>query len=286
MAGVAPLDRALERVGRWALNRKGFKSRYVETAGGCLHVYDKHTPATSPKLIVLHGISSGATPFSRLLTALAPHVSHIVAPEALGHGFSDCPENLTPDKLFNSLSELLHAETTEPAVIYGNSMGGGIALRYAIENPDRVRALMLCSPAGAQMDAQEYRRFLARLTMDEPAQARDFVNRLYHRTPWYAGVVSRFVFRRFNRVSIRNLLAGASPELLLEPAELRALKMPVLLLWGQSERLLPKENLSFFREHFASHVVIDEPVGMGHIPHLERPRDLARRIRKFLTQLD
>jgi len=286
MAAAAPLDRAIERLGRWILNRRGYASRYVPTNSGLLHVYDKSCKGHGRETVVfLHGITSGATPFGRLMKIMEAHVKRVIAPEALGHGFSESPDNLHPDRLFEATSEFLNNELNEPAVIYGNSMGGAIALRYAVENPEKVRALILCSPAGAQMDADAYSEFLGRLIMTQRSQARDFVNALFHKTPWYSAIISRFIYKRFNRKSIRSLLDQVTMELMLDPEKLAGLNMPLMLLWGQSERLLPEENLAFFENHLPSHALVKRPDCMGHVPHLEIPLALSEHIRGFLAQL-
>jgi pimeloyl-ACP methyl ester carboxylesterase len=57
--------------------------------------------------------------------------------------------------------------------------------------------------------------------------------------------------------------------------------MPILLLWGQSERLLPRSSLAYFRHHLPRHAVIEEPVGFGHCPHLDDAARLAERLVEF-----
>jgi pimeloyl-ACP methyl ester carboxylesterase len=185
-----------------------------------IHAYDKNCDRNGETLVVLHGLTAGATPFGRQLEHLHPHFGRIIAPEALGHGFSDSPDDLDPERLYDSIRELLNAELERPAIIYGNSMGGGIALRYATEHPEKVRALVMVSPAGARMPEDDYTAFVKRLIMDERSQARDFVNALFYKTPWYAGVISNFVYKRFNRPAIRSLLGRVSANWLLDPAQL------------------------------------------------------------------
>jgi pimeloyl-ACP methyl ester carboxylesterase len=51
--------------------------------------------------------------------------------------------------------------------------------------------------------------------------------------------------------------------------------------------LLPASSLAYFRRHLPGHVVIEEPEGFGHCPHVDAPARLARRIVDFIasTQL-
>ena len=62
--------------------------------------------------------------------------------------------------------------------------------------------------------------------------------------------------------------------------------MPLLFLWGRSEKLLPASALRYFRAHLPAHAVIEEPVGFGHTPQLEVPGRLAERVLAFLGKLE
>jgi len=61
----------------------------------------------------------------------------------------------------------------------------------------------------------------------------------------------------------------------LGETELRNLRVPVQLLWGESDRLLPEGTLPFLRGALpAARVTL--LANCGHVPHLEQPRALAR----------
>ena len=60
----------------------------------------------------------------------------------------------------------------------------------------------------------------------------------------------------------------------MQAEQLRALPMPTLLIWGQSEKLLPYEGLDFFRAHLPAHAEIHEVKGFGHMPQMEHPAGL------------
>src|SRR5690348_4715930 len=125
-----------ERLARRALNARGIESRFVDTRLARHHLYDAKGSGTLPTVVVLHGISSAATPFAPLLRRLLPHFRRVIAPEAPGHGFSGEPRApLTVDTLFESMTELLDRELAEPAIVFGNSLGGAVAFAYAIERP-------------------------------------------------------------------------------------------------------------------------------------------------------
>jgi pimeloyl-ACP methyl ester carboxylesterase len=271
----------LERGARFALNRRGFASRQVPTSAGLLHVYDASGRGALPAAVVLHGLGSSASTFAPVLTRLLPHVARVVAPDLPGHGFSPDPGRpLNAEALIRSVGEALDS-VAEPIVLVGSSLGGALALSYATRHPSRVAALALVSPAGARVTDQEWDALMRTFHIRSAAQARQLLARLYHRSPWYLPALAGGVQALMNRPAVRDLLAGASVGDMPAPEALRALTMPVLLLWGQSERLLPSSSLAYFRSHLPAHAVIEQPIGFGHCPHFDDPARLASRVVEF-----
>ena len=84
---------------------------------------------------------------------------------------------------------------------------------------------------------------------------------------------------------VRSLLLGASNATALRPEELEALNVPVLLVWGQEERLLPESNLDYFRRHLPAGTRVERPDGFGHSPHIDAPEALAELIVEFARSL-
>lgn len=279
--GLLPL---VERVGKTALNQLGARSRWAETSVGRLHFYDAPGSGSLPTVVLLHGIGSSALPYGPVLQRLRRHVRRIVMPEAPGHGWSAPPsEALTPATLFTAMNELLAREVDEPAIVAGNSLGGAVALNYALTSPDRVRGLLLSSPAGASMEQLELDRLLGAFKLRSRADARSFLSRLYHRVPWFAPLVADDLVRQFSRDVIVSFTGAVRNEDAFKPEQLAALTMPVLLIWGRSDRLMPSANLEYFRRHLPPHTRIEEPEGIGHSPHVDAPRLIADRITSFAS---
>ena len=283
---MARLLPAAEKLGRFALNRRGFESREVHTRVGLIHAYDGRGPGTLAPMVMLHGIGSAATPFSAVLTRLRRHSKRVTAPEMPGHGFSTEPTvTMTPDLLSEAMGDALDHLIDEPAIVCGNSLGGAVALRYALDRPEKVRALVLVSPAGARFTEAELDGLRSTFDLGSNRDTVAFLDRLYHRPLWFAPFVAGEIREMMGRRVIQELLRSATPDHAPTPEELASLKVPVLLLWGQSERLLPASGLAYFREHLPSHAVVEEPHGVGHCPHFDDPKALAARIVEFTRAL-
>jgi pimeloyl-ACP methyl ester carboxylesterase len=161
-----------------------------------------------------------------------------------------------------------------------------MAIRYALDRPDKVRALVLVSPAGARTTEEEWRELVRLFRIESSTDARRLLSRLYHRIPWYMPVIAPGFRDVMKRRAVRDILETATHDDLPPPERLRQLAMPVLLLWGRSERVLPPSYLEYFRRNLPPHTVVEEPTGFGHCPHFDDPGRLADRIAEFVKSLD
>jgi len=275
---------AADRLARLSLRARGLASGTVRVRGLDLHVYEGAGRGRLPTVVMLHGLGAGGASFGPMVTALRPHVRRVILPELPGHGFSAHPEDgadITADLLLDAISDALDGMLDEPAIVLGNSLGGAVALGYALRRPERVLGLMLVSPAGAKLEADEWRELLSAFDLSTTAEARRFLERVYHRPPWFLALFAHEFPDVLKKPAVRQILASVTPEHSPRPDELALLSMPILLLWGRSERLLPASALAWFRQHLPPQTVIEEPAGFGHAPQLEQPERLAARVVAF-----
>lgn len=136
----------------WAdLRGVSFSQGWLD-AGGTSTRY-LHTGAKDkPALILLHGVGGHAEAYARNLKAHSQHFS-TWAIDMEGHGWSDLAK--TDMEIRQYIDHLLHfmdAAGIEKAHLSGESLGGWVAARFAIDHPDRIERLVLNTAGGSQAD--------------------------------------------------------------------------------------------------------------------------------------
>jgi pimeloyl-ACP methyl ester carboxylesterase len=272
--------RLAERVLHSGLRLSGFRSRFVSTPIGTVHALDRPGRGDLAPVVLLHGLSASAADFAPLFRHLRGH-RRIVAVDLFGHGLSAPIQDVPSAALHAALAHAIDAIVDEPAVVFGNSLGGLMAVRYALARPDQVSRLILASPGGAEMDAEAMATLLQQFRMETVADAREFMNRVLARPDWRSWAMAWSTRSRFSRRGVQTLLRRADPADLLSPAEIAGLRMPTLVLWGRADRVLPEMCREFFRKNLPIHAKFEEPGEYGHAPFLDDPEGLAARIAKF-----
>ncbi len=278
----------LNRVARAVLVRRGVESRHVDTPIARVHVYDAPGTGARKPVVLLHGIGASASPFAPILARLRESSCRVLALDAPGHGLSGTPRSpLDPQRLFESIQYVLDRELREPAVVVGCSLGGAMALKYAQQRPQNVAGLMLASPGGAPVDDPEEReRFLRVFDVKNLRDARAFLERLHHEVPWYGPLMGPDLVHLFKNPSVRSILSTVRPEHFFKPGEFSALTMPIRVLWGRSDRVIPAACLEFFKKNLPAQTIFEEPYGVGHSPHSETPRLFMAAIYKSLDDAE
>ncbi|TCK25252.1 alpha/beta fold hydrolase [Pseudonocardia endophytica] len=100
-------------------------------------------------LVLVHGIGDSSATWESVLPALARrHL--VVAPDLLGHGHSDKPRaDYSVAAYANGVRDLLGVLGLERVTLVGHSLGGGVAMQFAYQYPDRVERLVLVGSGGA-----------------------------------------------------------------------------------------------------------------------------------------
>ena len=144
--------------------------------------WTEHGKRTGTPVVALHGVTDSCVSFEPLLPHL-PDALNLVALSQRGHGESDKPVGgYRPADFAADLAAFLDALDIDRAVIVGHSMGSAVALRFALDQPRRVRGLVLIGAAASARGTPRAREYwdgvLAQLGDPVP---RDFVRALSER---------------------------------------------------------------------------------------------------------
>ena len=264
---------ALERISHGALRLAGARSLYANTSVARVHGYELRGPGHGT-FVLLHGMGTTSTSYLHVALKLVRHAERVLLPDLPGHGRSErTGAQLDRESLSTAMLEALDHWIAEgdPAVVLGTSLGGATAIGYALERPSRVRSLVLASPAGAPLSTRELEEVRSRFNLRTRSDARRFLGELLHRTPLYFRLLEPSLARQLGSETVQGFLASVKPEDFFTAEQLGSLACPVHVLWGQSDRILPRSSLSFLRDALPPGTRFEEPIALGHSPHLERP---------------
>lgn len=126
-------------------------ARYLTLSSGvCVRIVESG-PAHGQPVVMLHGWGASAYMYRHALELLPPRGVRAIAVDLRGYGLSDKPTDegaYTLDAYCSDVDALLDALQLTNVALIGQSMGGGLALRYALRNSARLSRLVLVNPVG------------------------------------------------------------------------------------------------------------------------------------------
>jgi pimeloyl-ACP methyl ester carboxylesterase len=269
-----------------ALRLGGVRSRWIATPAGRLHVLDARGEGPLPPIVLLHGLSATGADYAPLIRRLLPWTQRILAPDLPGHGRSPAPPSrMDARSVLAAVGDAADALLDRPAIVFGNSLGGAAAIRYALGGSPNVAGLFLVSPAGGHGGHGELDEVMRLLRADDPTSAREFMRRVLPSEPWSLGLLAWGARVRLRRPAVRRLIERTAVTDLLTPQELCALPMPVTLVWGAREKLLPREHAAFFRQFLPPHTRFTSPRTFGHAPFIDQPDAVVSMVRRFAFEV-
>lgn len=246
---------------------------------GAAEPLTRDTRAMAPTLVLLHGFTHTGASWDPVRSELGERYTAL-APDIRGHGTASDREPVTLEAVLADIDAAAPAALT----LVGYSMGGRIALQFALARPDRVERLVLvgASPGLADPDEREQRRRADERLADQAERStiEEFEER-WARTPALAGQPAdvREAVRR-DRLrntpaglarALRGLGTGALPSAWERLAEL---SVPVTLIAGERDRKF--RDIATQMARSIPGATVEVVAGAGHAAHLEAPRQIAR----------
>ena len=115
-----------------------------------------------PALLLLHGLGCDHTTWLPVMHELARHYT-VIAPDLLGHGVSAKPRaDYSVGGYANGMRDLLTVLNVDKVTVVGHSFGGGIAMQFAYQFPERTERMILIAPGGL---GPEVTRFIRAVTL-------------------------------------------------------------------------------------------------------------------------
>ena len=300
VAGLAALPFLVPRVETRAMDaraRAGTSGDYIALSDGSVH-YELAGPEEAPTVVFVCGLSTPYFIWDFTVPALTAAGYRTLRYDLYGRGFSDRPTSARYDAdLFDrqllQLSERLKLRT--PLTLAGVSMGGAISVIFAERHPERVNGLILVDPAGfpapLPFAAKLVRlpilgEYLMRLLGDRTIRAAMGSN--FHDRSLLAEFAHKFEvqlqyagFQHAQLSTLRNM-----PLQTLEPSyrTVGASGIPVLLVWGRADPLIPFETSAKVKAAIPQAELLAVE-SAAHTPHYERPELVNPAIVQFLGSL-
>ncbi len=255
--------------------------------------YNDH--GAGPAVVCLHAIAHGAGDFHHLCTSLC-HRYRLIALDFPGHGNSDndsYPFSL--DRYTRLLASFLNQLGLEQVTLVGHSLGGAVALQYAVQYPQQVQGLILANPGGLDpMDRTkalftwliaglfsqgikkrwwykkgfaDYYRYLVLPGRQAQEQRQKIIA-----SAWEIALPLTQAWRSFGETTFD--LRPVAP----------TVTCPVLFVWATQDKIVQLRRCLPALRQFPHHEIKLLPA--GHSPHLETPTEFVELVSTFLATLD
>lgn len=292
--------------------KKAVTSGFIEL--GSLRVHHMHGGRGSP-VVFIHGLgSSGYMEWRHNLETVATR-HRVFAPDLPGYGRTDKPKaRYTIPYFARYIQRYMEDRGLRSAAVVGASLGGGVALELALEQPSLVRKLVLVNTLGLGRPKMRFAQMtyglvtlpgvgeaVMRFTRDalkwaSPQMVRRVASRYSGATTdlsqaiddvYVEDLKELYAKDEFHSAYLSTVRGLVHPKALFGghhdvTQRLNELKIPVQLIWGADDPLFPLEHAA--RAHSMikrCHLAVIE--GAGHTPQAERPEEFNRVINRFLN---
>jgi pimeloyl-ACP methyl ester carboxylesterase len=256
---------------------------------------------SGPLILLLHGITSSSATWGRVLPYLADRFT-VVAPDFPGHGESAKPRgDYSLGAYASGIRDLLVALGHERATLVGHSLGGGVAMQFAYQFPERCDRLVLVDSGGLGREISPLLRaaslpgaelVLPLLTDRRVIGGARGVGRLLGRiglrlsTDWdemargHASLTDAETRSAFVH-TLRTLVEPGGQRIDASDRLYLAAHVPFLLIWGERDRIIPVAHGRVAHAAVPGSRLEVFPEA-GHFPQLDNPERFLAVLKDFV----
>lgn len=267
------------------LLNNNIKMRYLESKQG-VRISDRH-------ILFIHGLGSSADRWLDIPDAISMYY-HTIAVDLIGFGGSDKPKdvNYTIEQFSEFILEFIEkiglSGDDRKITLVGHSLGGYIAVDFAIRNKGLIEKLVLLDSSGflkgptplleLYLNAAKYPSYDSVRNVFEQMVAQ----------PWKVlPVIINIFITRINSPGAKYPFESAYQNSTTTQIDLSRLKsiedIPTLIIWGKSDNLIPIEYSEPFKQVFKNYRV-EMIEDAGHAPFVEKPAIICEILHSFLSQ--
>ena len=271
------------------------ESRYATIGGIRTHYV---VAGQGRPVVLIHGLGASVATWRDNLGPLAERHA-VYALDLPGHGDSDKPDiSYDAESMTEFVRAFVHHLSIETAALIGHSVGGGLALNLALTHPELVSHLVLVSSGALGRQVTLFLRLVAVRWIGELLTSGRFdtTGMMLRQSFHDEGLITPELVDELRRTSsmpgardaalkvIRNFISpwGVKRKY-IRTGELGTLGMPLMIVWGERDRILPPEHGRKAAEANAAadlHVLAD----CGHWPHMERAAEFNALALEFLAR--
>lgn len=260
---------------------------------------------SGPTVLLLHGLGCDHTTWEPVIDALARHYT-VIAPDLLGHGKSAKPRaDYSVGGYANGMRDLITVLGIDKVTVVGHSFGGGVAMQFAYQFPERTERMILVASGGlgpevsaairsvstpgfhqimglltlpgirhvgkAGLKALSHTGLKATHDLDEVAQIYDSF-----RDPYARAAIRRVVSAV---VDWKGQIVTMGDRAYLTEG------MPMAVIWGRDDRVIPVRHASNAAA-LAPKARVEVIPGAGHFPHKDHPQRFAKVVHEFIRSTE
>jgi len=265
------------RAQRYRMWRIGLKSQVVTLRGYQIHYL---VAGEGKPMVLVHGLAGRAEDWLSIIPELTHKGYKVYAPDLLGFGRSAKPDvDYSIALQENIVREFIDSQKLQQTDLAGWYMGGWIVLKFAAENPGRVRRLVVMDSAGLKFDAVNANAL-------RPKNEADLAHMMQVLTPNAKPIPSFYAKQMLRQFADEDWIVDRALKSMytgkdLMDGKMDTVKIPVLIVWGDQDVLTPL-TLGEQMHDALPQSVLQVVHGCGHLAPVECSTRVSMAMVQFL----